>query len=138
MPTAGPTAGNGAFAAYSGKKLGARLTPYYNTLDVVPHAWQASMLKEIPALYEPNIPVLPAIVGLVKVALELTSNGDYTILPGLTPLTGTFKDAGGVGDLDRFLREVAYQHTRAYDGWFNFNPAWLPMTRRPRRHRRRP
>lgn len=48
LPTAGPTAGNGAFAAYSGKKLGARLTPFYNTLDVVPHAWQASMLQEIP------------------------------------------------------------------------------------------
>lgn len=41
----GATADNSAFAAYSGKKLGARLTPYCNTLDVVPHAWQASMLE---------------------------------------------------------------------------------------------
>src|SRR5262249_13625321 len=31
LPTAGPTAGNSAFATYSGKKLGARLTPSYNT-----------------------------------------------------------------------------------------------------------
>lgn len=126
LPTAGPTAGNGAFAAYSGKKLGASLTPYYNTLDVVPHAWQGSMLEQIPSLYVPNIPVLPVISGLVLVALALSANGDYTTLPGLTPLTGTFQDPGGGSEFDRFLGEVAYQHTTAYNGWFNFNPDWLP------------
>jgi hypothetical protein len=126
LPTAGPTAGNGAFAAYSGKKLGARLMPFYNTLDVVPHAWQASMLQEIPSLYVPHIPDLPLIDGLVKLALELSANGDYTTLPGLTPLAGKYKDVHRLLDLERFLDEVAYQHTTAYDGWFNFNPDWLP------------
>jgi hypothetical protein len=129
LPTAGPTAGNSAFATYSGKKLGARLTPYYNTLDVVPHAWQASMLQEIPSLYVPNIPDLPVVDSLVKLALQLSANGNYTTLPGLTPLAGTFKDVRGVLDIEKFLREVAYQHTTAYDGWFNFNEGWLPVSR---------
>jgi len=126
LPTAGPTAGNSAFATYSGKKLGARLTPYYNTLDVVPHAWNAAMLEEIPSLYAPHIPALSVITNLVQLAIQMSANGDYTTLPGLTPLTGKYKDQGGVGDLDKFLREVAYQHTTAYDGWFNFNQGWLP------------
>lgn len=126
LPTAGPTAGNGAFAAYSGTKLGAALTPFYNTLDVVPHAWQASMLQEIPSLYVPHIPVLSVIQNLVNLAIQISSNGDYTTLPGLTPLTGTYKDEPGVIDLEKFLRELVYQHTRAYDRPFHFDPRWLP------------
>jgi hypothetical protein len=148
LATAGPTAGNSAFAAYSGKKLGARLAPYYNTLDVVPHAWQASMLAEIPGIYVPHIPKLPVIESLVNFALRLSSAGDYTTLPGLTPLPGKFHDVHiklmpdaqgratpGKGilhdlreliDLERFLLEVAYQHTTAYDSWFHFNPQWWP------------
>jgi hypothetical protein len=129
LPTAGPTAGNAAFAGYSGKKLGERLTPYYNTLDVVPHAWQASMLQEIPAIYVPHIPVLPVITNLVQLTLQLSAGGDYTTLPGLTPLAGTFQDVPGVVDLEKFLREVAYQHTTAYDGWFDFDAGWLPAAR---------
>lgn len=129
LPTAGPTAGNHAFAAYSGKKLGARLTPYYNTLDVVPHAWNQRMLEEIPGIYAPNIPVLPVVEGLVKLAVRMSEGGDYTPLPGLTPLAGTFKDVPGKSDLERFLSEVAYQHTTAYDGWFQFDPSWLPSSR---------
>jgi hypothetical protein len=148
VPTAGPTAGNSAFAAYSGKKLGARLTPYYNTLDVVPHAWQAAMLAEIPGIYVPHIPKLPVIESLVDLALKLSAAGDYTTLPGLTPLPGKFHDVDikraldaqdrvtqdngilhdlkEVIDLERFLREVAYQHTTAYDSWFHFDPHWWP------------
>jgi len=150
LPTAGPTAGNSAFAAYSGKKLGAGLTPYYNTLDVVPHAWQASMLAEIPGLYVPHIPKLPVIESLVDLALRLSSAGDYTTLPGLTPLPGKFHEVHiqrahdermpdratqGKGilhdlreliELERFFLEVAYQHTTAYDSWFHFDPQWWP------------
>src|SRR4051812_25661623 len=122
LPTAGPTAGNRAFAAYSGKKLGARLTPYYNTLDVVPHAWQASMLAEIPGIYVPHVPELPVIEGLVNLALQLSAAGDYTTLPGLTPLPGKFHHVKELIDLERFLLEVAYQHTTAYDSWFHFDP----------------
>src|SRR5262249_42220363 len=125
----------------SGKKLGARLTPYYNTLDVVPHAWQASMLSEIPGIYVPHIPKLPVIECLVNLALRLSSEGDYTVLPGLTPLPGKFHDVHinrtldaldralpdkgilhdlrELIDLERFLLEVAYQHTTAYDSWFD-------------------
>lgn len=150
LPTAGPTAGNRAFASYSGEKLGARLTPYYNTLDVVPHAWQASMLAEIPGIYEPHIPKLPVIERLVDVALLLAAGGDYTTLPGLTPLPGKFHrvhikgmhermpgnatqgkgilhDLKDLIDLEKFLLEVAYQHTTAYDSWFAFNPQWWPV-----------
>jgi hypothetical protein len=129
LPTAGPTAGNHEFAAYSGKKLGERLTPYYNTLDVVPHAWHKAMLEQIPDLYIPNIPNLRAVDSLVKLAIDMSKNGDYTTLPGLTPLPGTYEDVSGWLDLEKFLREVAYQHTVAYDSWFHFNEDWLPAKR---------
>jgi hypothetical protein len=126
LPTAGPTAGNQPFATYSGKKLGASLTPYFNKLDVVPHAWHRAMLEEIPYLYLPEIPALRIIKDLVKVAVELSKDGDYTTLPGLVSLAGTFHQVPGNNDLERFLYEVAYQHTVAYYPWFNFNADWLP------------
>lgn len=126
LPTAGPTAGNQPFAAYSGKKLGARLTPYYNKLDVVPHAWHRAMLEEIPYLYLPNIPALQIVKDLVKLAVQLSKDGDYTTLPGLTPLAGSFESVPGNNDFEKFLREVACQHTVAYYSWFQFNPDWLP------------
>jgi hypothetical protein len=108
------------------------------------------MLAEIPGIYEPHIAKLPVIERLVDVALQLSAGGDYTALPGLTPLPGKFHrvhikgmheraadgaaqgkgilhDLKGLLDLERFLLEVAYQHTTAYDSWFQFNPQWWPV-----------
>lgn len=51
-PTAGPTPGNADFATYVAAQMGTNYQSYYNPLDVVPQAWQASTLKLIPSLYE--------------------------------------------------------------------------------------
>lgn len=33
-------------------------------------------------------------------------------------------------ELERFVLEVAHQHTTAYDSWFDFDPAWWPTASR--------
>jgi hypothetical protein len=132
LATAGPTAGNSLFALHTGLKLGGRLASYYNTLDIVPHAWQGSMLAKIPGLYGPNIsaldPTMWPVDGLVMLLSLLTQAGNYTTLPGLTPLTGTFKSVDGKTAFDKFLAELGQQHIDAYfkPEWFNYNPSWVP------------
>lgn len=132
LPTAGPTAGNGPFAAHSGRKLGERLTPFYNAIDVVPQAWREAgtpSLSAIPTLYAPDIQPFDALSRLVGVAELLAKNGDYTPLPGLTSLPGTFNKAvqdPSKPEIVQFLAQLGYQHVPAYYGWFGFDPAWAP------------
>ncbi len=55
-PTAGPTPGNDEFTNYFSKNFPGFATNYtskYNTLDVIPQAWQASTLSTIPNIYSP-------------------------------------------------------------------------------------
>ena len=63
-PTAGPTPGESNFASYyayvvgqtpTSGQAGLTYTSKYNSLDVVPHAWQSSSIAQIPFIYEPNI-----------------------------------------------------------------------------------
>jgi hypothetical protein len=62
--TAGPTPGETNFASYyeyvigsipQGNNASLTYTSEYNTLDIVPHAWQSSTLEQIPFIYENNI-----------------------------------------------------------------------------------
>jgi hypothetical protein len=129
LPTAGPTAGNGAFAAWTREKLGSAVTPFYNSIDVVPHAWLESMLAQIPSLYAPSIPAFASLKLLVDAAELLAKNGGYTTLSGLTALPGTVNTAiinPDQDNLKNFLAQLGYQHITAYNSWFNFNPAWYP------------
>jgi hypothetical protein len=120
MPTAGPTAGNSAFAAYSDSKLS--ITRFANAIDVVPHAWQASDLAEIPTLYVPYIEPDDAINDLVALAERISKNGDYTQLVGDTGwfpfdvqqnLISEFLPA-----VVNFIIQLAWQHTKAYVEYF--------------------
>jgi hypothetical protein len=120
MPTAGPTAGNSRFAAYSDDKLS--ITRFANSIDVVPHAWQASDLAQIPTLYVPCIEPDDAINDLVGFAERISAGGDYTQLVGDT---GWFP--GQVDDsivysflpaVANFFIQLAYQHTKAYMTFF--------------------
>ena len=70
MPSAGATPGNEAFANYFDQELGARTIRLWNNLDVVPHAWQTSMLDEITKLYEPGIKSN----ALIKLAVAKAKN----------------------------------------------------------------
>ena len=62
-PTAGPTPGNQDFANYLTKHLGANYNSYYNSIDVVPQAWQSSSMETIPQIYGTNIPYPEAAPG---------------------------------------------------------------------------
>ena len=53
-PTAGPTPGTSKFAKYYEKLIKQKKIIYvsrHNALDIVPHAWQASDISEIPTIY---------------------------------------------------------------------------------------
>lgn len=80
-PTAGATPGNGTFAKYvEGKFTGANdYFGAYNPIDVVPHGWQADMLKEVPGLYASHgIPKPGLVVLATDAALAMTFDHDYT------------------------------------------------------------
>jgi hypothetical protein len=120
MPTAGPTAGNSIFAAYSNKHLTA--TRFANAIDVVPHAWQASDLEKIPTLYAPDIEPDKVINDLVAFAQRLSAGGDYTQIlndTGWFPFdvdTSLIDPAKSV--FVNFAKQLAYQHTKAYMCYF--------------------
>ena len=44
LTSAGPTPGNSDFASYFNSQLGPSTTRFWNTLDVVPHVWNAPTL----------------------------------------------------------------------------------------------
>ncbi len=52
-PTAGPTAGNDAFAKHAEKNL--VYASYYNDIDVVPKGWQRDTLAQVPTIYGNHI-----------------------------------------------------------------------------------
>jgi hypothetical protein len=127
MPTAGPTAGNSAFARYSDAKLA--ITRFANAIDVVPHAWQASDLAKIPTLYVPDIQPDAAIDALVAKAMEISKNGDYT---QLVKDTGWFpfqvnRDIiyAHLPTVLNFIIQLAWQHTKAYLIYFGVKTAEL-------------
>ena len=120
MPTAGPTAGNSIFAAYSDKHLTA--TRFANDIDVVPHAWQASDLEKIPTLYAPDIEPDKVINDLVAFAQRLSASGDYT---QILHDTGWFPGKVEKTIIDpsksvfyNFVKQLAFQHTIAYLEFF--------------------
>jgi Lipase (class 3) len=125
VPTAGPTAGNGAFARLSDVQIGARTTRFANSLDVVPHAWQESDLREIEHLYTPAIHFSVLVDLFARLAEHVARKGDYTqIAPGAGWLPGTI-DKSIIDEplpVLNFLKQAAYQHTVAYTQRFGFGP----------------
>lgn len=136
-PTAGPTPGNLEFAALL--SLHVNYNSFYNTLDVIPHAWQANTLAKIPTIYQGNLPTLPEVEALVVWAEDqaLQSGKIYTQALPWQPMTGAFDSATdqaysneiakliaqypefqteitALGNFFRFLGQLGYQHTTAY------------------------
>jgi hypothetical protein len=90
QPSAGPTPGNKVWSGYYDSRLTTATDRLWNVIDIVPHAWQLSMLEQIPSLYAPTIPESSLIKKLVKLA-ELNSKlaGDMQqICPSAQPLPG--------------------------------------------------
>jgi hypothetical protein len=128
LPSAGPTAGNEAFAEYSDAQIGARVTRLYNPLDVVPHAWTTADVQALPQLYAPDIePDLP-INGFVDLLVHISKGRGYTqINLSAPPLSGSAVNTSIVHELDpavlNFLRQAAFQHVDAYYELMGVAPA---------------
>ncbi|MBW4429246.1 MAG: lipase family protein [Nostoc desertorum CM1-VF14] len=89
---AAPTPGNLAFAQYYSLRLGNTTTRVWNSLDIVPHAWNTSLLSQLPSLYAPEISFNPLIDKYVKIAKALSILGNYThLIPNARSLKGTFR-----------------------------------------------
>ena len=112
---AAPTAGNAIWAAYFQQQLGDNAHRIWNSLDVVPHVWQLSDLKQIPNLYEPQIKApLPLKVAL-RILIWVVKKKVYTQIPAIAsdqqPLTGTVNSDP---EWAQFFDQIAYQHVDAY------------------------
>jgi len=102
-PTAGPTPGNAAFAAYVEKHMGKNYISRYNTIDVIPQAWMYSSFEHIPVIYpEISAPEHQApyysTIGLLVLAANLRTVDlsalfkriDYQQVQPWNALQGTF------------------------------------------------
>jgi Lipase (class 3) len=117
-PTAGPTAGNAPFAQYYDQALGPGTTRLYNSLDIVPQAWNDRDLSRLPTLYQPAIPPDLLVYGLTEAARAAARGGLYTQVDVATPaLTGTI-DATIIDPrawaFENYLAQAGYQHIDAY------------------------
>jgi hypothetical protein len=119
LPSAGPTAGNQEFAAYSDAKIGPLVTRLHNPLDVVPHAWASADVQAIPTLYVPQIPPDAVVNDFAELALDISQGCDYAqINADAPPLAGAavnpaLINAGDPGFVN-FFRQAAFQHVDAY------------------------
>lgn len=107
---AGPTAGNGAFAAHSDEVIGDRCHRVANRLDVVPHAWNAEALLQAPTLYPPPTRAVPGLKTLADLLAADLAPLDYQHV-------GKHVDefvTDVVPSTDSFLEQVLRQHLHAY------------------------
>jgi hypothetical protein len=135
-PTAGATPGNADFATFFSAVLPpvaatSSKLPYqtwnqdtWNTIDVVPHAWEIATLSQIPTLYPSSWIITPlkltAGVDWAKHRSNEgagTMNGPYTKIAN-NALVGTYQGVP-VANLDAFEAEALYQHTTAYEVLLN-------------------
>jgi len=122
-PTAGPTAGNSAFAGFFSQTFpqpaaGPQQWQVWNAdlanrLDVVPQAWGEQTLASITDLYAPNITASPEIKKAVAAAEIFASDDNYTRIGTAHDLTGSTVQGSGSTTQD-FETEAFYQHIFAY------------------------
>lgn len=94
-PTAGPTPGNETWRDYYDDRIGDATDRLWNAIDMVPHAWQVSMLDQIPTLYAPTIPENQFVSTLVSLAKlnSLVAGNLQQIRPNVAGLPGTVNDS---------------------------------------------
>ncbi len=133
--SAGPTPGNGYFAAYFASQLGATTTRCWNNIDVVPHVWNGSDIAAIPNLYAPDILPDLLIQALADGARAISSLGDYTQIIPVAGLPGTVNTSlinSAVPDFDNYFNQLSYQHVDAYSillGVPKVGTVWAPSQR---------
>lgn len=122
MPTAGPTPGDEVWRDYYENSRIEKTDRVWNKLDIVPHAWQISMLNEIPTIYEPTIVLPPKeekpfnIRNLVEKSVCLSTSFEKEGGSKLVQICPSVKGLCGkvCPSKKKFLEQAAYQHTTAY------------------------
>lgn len=119
-PTAGATPGDAGFANYwdnSPVGKNANTVRVWNSFDVVPHAYEADMLAEIPKLYTPAIPCPADIAAAVALIITDTAGKNYTqLLKDTLGLAGNIHNQGN--PVSPFADQALYQHVAAYADHF--------------------
>ncbi len=110
LASAGPTAGNLAFATYSNSQIGTAVTRLHNPLDIVPHAWATLDLLQLPTLYEPLIKPDRDLYDLTSLAVAISAFGFYTQIRTGQALQ-TLPPNPAHTD---FFSQALYQHVGAY------------------------
>jgi hypothetical protein len=99
LPTAGQTPGDENFSKYYGEQLGSDTCRVWNSIDIVPHAFQQDTLLQVPPMYEPQIPSQKPIEKLIaSLRLETEGNNYLNILPETQGFPSSFigiKDIAG-------------------------------------------
>lgn len=123
FPTAGFAPGNDQFAAFfathfppqgdaGDKPYAAWNSLIWNTLDIVPRAWDPEKLTGLTTLYGEGLAVWDwAKLELLEAAVELVAGPSYRQLPS-RPLT--FRITREVVDFDSYVEEMSFQHVEAY------------------------
>lgn len=139
-PTAGPTPGNQQFVTLFATlfpQTAAGAQPWqvwnsllWNSLDIVPHAWNSTTLTQISSLYGSTVPAGPYVSNALQEAENSAEDQGYQQLPSNGSLTGTvvppaelpplpFLLPPGVDPVSKtFLTEAYYQHGTAYFSFF--------------------
>lgn len=122
LPTAGATPGNQQFASFFSEQFpattdGDKVYDIWNmvlrnTLDIVPHAWLPSDLKELPTLYSTATPEVQAELGFIIDAILLLIPQFYTDLPPQF-FTGT-APTDPISTIKDYLAAAAVEHVDAY------------------------
>lgn len=109
---AGPTAGNGAFARYSDRILGADCHRIWNLRDVVPRAFVPALMKEVPEILELSGVEGLGVQALIAAVVTAVQQLDYTQICG----AGSSFDLGLASGLSLPL-QMAHQHLDSYLAW---------------------
>lgn len=123
-PSAGPTPGNADFATYYDDNLASTTDRIWNVKDVVPHAWEVSMLLEIPNLYNPPLDPPLWFTAFIGWIVYRTEAGNYKQLVGQgNTLPGAYNPSWSKGSsfFEQFFTQLGNQHTTAYKEMLGVN-----------------
>lgn len=139
-PTAGPTPGNGDFSNFYSLifpvvKQNDWVLPYqvwnanvWNSLDVVPHAWNISMMHEIPFIYHGLTKYIPSsyINTMIQPLIGYSETGGLKMKRSSYQMLPNCKILGKPGfpmvpNTKIFELEALYQHIQEYSNLLNVN-----------------
>jgi len=137
MATAGPTPGDEVWADYYDIRIGGKTNRIWNTIDIVPHGWQISMLNQIPGINYEGIPQPSFVKDFVKGAVGLAHNFENKAGSKIKQICASVPGFEGKVNLKKkklkkFIRQMLYQHTKAYHenlGTTDFNDIVNDITR---------